>query len=285
MGEWFGTCAITQIPIKEDEETVCFIMRTHDVAKHVIGGKGGFSESNDLYLPITLPLFGLYDGVGKIKDIKNKNHIKDAVQDQLIKDFKKRNINDQDLKINVGYAYDFSTLESILMHIERGHIAQYSFMLVHKEAYELMINEFNTRSSVWSGRLPLRQFLETDIDVFINREDTSILGLSMMSIPHEIEYSRFYKAFKYERDYYLIEDRAMVFRDLIIDLLIFEEAMSVSRKLWIPQAGSGSTDDEYVMHSILGRFADKKLQEVHDEYQEHSMDYDDVKDSLGKSNA
>lgn len=78
MGTWNATCAVTQLPIKENERVVMIplICKTVDhLARDNISGAG--SVENDLLAqPLSIPLRGTYNGVGGIEPQDNDPGLK-----------------------------------------------------------------------------------------------------------------------------------------------------------------------------------------------------------------
>jgi len=69
------------------------------------------------------------------------------------------------------------------------------------------------------------------------------------------------------------------FTDQFIDFVCFSQAMSLLRKMWLPQTGKGGQDREFVIHKFLGEtiaaFSEKKMKAWDEEYSEKIEDEDD----------
>jgi len=64
MGEWFQTCAISQLPIRPQEDALLlFLVRSLDETRM----PGRMSASHALWTPWSLPIPGIYDGYGRLE--------------------------------------------------------------------------------------------------------------------------------------------------------------------------------------------------------------------------
>ena len=96
MGCWKATCGLSNLPIKENDKVVAFLLKEKSLGD-LRGGQ--FANINDLFTPISAPIIGRYDGYGCIKDIEKK--YKDLILEQVKSFFKEEALYDK-LSIKEG---------------------------------------------------------------------------------------------------------------------------------------------------------------------------------------
>lgn len=270
MGSWYGTCGISQLPITYGDEVALFVLsrnqytqiRTESYTQ--IGGS--FVNSYDLYHPICLPVFGTYYDYGVIENITDLN---DTVLTHL-----------KLLKIcSNGEKYEIKDLKSFIKQIERREIDNYGFMMVHKDLLDNLVNHISPMNLLYTEDLGIRECLERDaIELLKIIKDNNLMTYDFVS--------RDFKNFDFIHDKRVLsnkfrwktEDYLRYYRepklyknnpellDIMIDFLLFIEIMEYSRKLWMPQAGSGSQDREYEYAELIGDFAKSKKIEMDEEW-------------------
>lgn len=233
MGCWNGTCGVTNTPIHEGDEIVLFVLDSFGV----LSG-GGFCYTTSMYIPVSLPIKGKYDGYGGI--IVNENINEDYMLDGLIR-----------VLSLAGRCDDYSDLGELLHEIERGEIQGLGFMLVHKIAYERCIeyvgNQYILLYDDTYKKLCLEGYdayvepcpiaLKHGINVMVrNRNRHSVFSFSKMTLLLEF--------FKFDDSYIL--------RETIVDVCMFDYALQQARKFWCIQNGAGSQSSEYDVNNIIG---------------------------------
>ena len=166
--------------------------------------------------------------------------------------------------------YEINNLESFIKHIERREIDNYGFMMVHKDLLDNLVNHINPMNLLYTEDLGIRECLERDaIELLKIIKDNDLMTYDFVSkdlknfeFMHDkrILSNKFrWKTedyLKYYREPKLYENNSELL-DIMIDFLLFIEIMGYSRKLWMPQAGSGSQDREYKYAELIGDFAKK----------------------------
>ena len=121
MGCWRATCGLSNLPIKENDEVVAFLLKETSLG-NLRGGQ--FCSINDLFMPISAPIIGKYDGYGCLKNINEK--YKDLILEQVRSFFKEEALDDKLLIKEESSSINIETasLEDIIYEFERGNVIQ-----------------------------------------------------------------------------------------------------------------------------------------------------------------
>lgn len=249
MGCWHGTCGLSQLPIQENDETVCIILNRNEFTKST-DNMGGYTYSNSIFEPYSIAIEGIYNGQGGISDVIGDNS---AVIKQLSKHIAKKT----DIIVDGSLS-----IENIIEHIERNRVADVGFMLIHKDLYYAVVKDVSARKEFWSKGVTLGEHLNNVMEQYINRPADYDL---MIHIDIAIENNKFNRDFKYNRSYYTKGNVPVDNKKAIIELMLFDHAMNRARKAWIPQMGAGSEDLDYDIPMIIAEFAKKKQKQFHED--------------------
>lgn len=231
MGSWNGTCGVSQLPIVECDKVALFLLKKN---KYRAIDFNGCVYSDDLYQPVSTVIFGEYDDYGRVE----------------VSDYDKRN-----LIYHYGKDADLTNVKKLID--ENSTKNGLYFMLVHFDLYEDIIDKYGSEKHFYTNELTLRDHLRGSVLEYIRLKKGDPYSF-------KIEHNAFKMNAQYSLPLYTNED---IFHedyendklvDDLVDLMIFKEAMSLSRKLWIPQAGNGSQDHDFEMVKLIGEFAVKK---------------------------
>lgn len=276
MGCWNGTCGISQLPIIEGERVILF-----PLTKNLRGDNegGGYCYSDNQYKPISIPIFGTYDDYGKVYNVDN---IGDVVYRQFCSMLKKKEINNPN-DVNP------QNIEELIYQIERRNLPNIGFMLVHEAIYKKMVAEVSSRVSL-RDNVSLRERFEQIVHEYIDRvNELMSAGKNSFQLLFDeiLEANDFRMLFsKWKLNFLLdevVRNSSEELFNRIIDFMLFSTAMDISRKSWVLQAGAGSQDEEYFIHKLIAEFILEKERNLHTEYQEENIDYEENKDDIGKT--
>lgn len=131
-----ATCGLSNLPIHKDDEVVAFLIKEKSLGE-LRGGQ--FSNVDDLFIPISAPIFARYDGYGAIKDINPK--YKDLILEQVRSLFNTYPVGERLLIKEDTSSIDMSkaSLEDIVYEFERGNVIKKvseETMTLYKESGE-----------------------------------------------------------------------------------------------------------------------------------------------------
>lgn len=271
MGCWNETCGISQMPITRGERIVLFPLRKNN--KKFYGG--GFSNSTDMYTPISIPIKGEYNEYGGIVNVDRSSLI---VFNQIVPLLE---LDKFEFKKEMP-----KTIEELILNIERKDIENMGFMMVHEEIFERMIEEIGKRKP-YGRNNTLKELYEKSIISYIERmkylskeksnswqymfdEELCNNPIKEFFTPTEMMFAL--EELPNQKDEVMITD--------ILDFILFSIAMTFSRKAWTIQTGTGSQNEEYYLHKIIGECILAKELDVRNKYKEEYCDYENIKDSL-----
>lgn len=244
MGSWYETCGLTQLPIKEGEEVVVIFIQKHT---HILQSYwSALSNPTDLYTPISLPEAGIYNDYGRVKGNPMLNGKIERVQAR----------EDAENQAPVGY----------VMYL--------------KEAYDKVLDEIKSRDTyVEQLKEDMKKVVDAKAALLVETDKTARIQKEFRFYD-EIqngELNRILRFFgSYNRNFRPILDQAAekndaVMQDKMIDLYLFEMALELMRKAWLPSCGKGSQYQEYYLPALLGEFTQQKKQQAIDDYLEENI--------------
>lgn len=280
-----ATCGLSNLPINKNDEVVAFLLKE----KSLTDLKGGhFLDIDDLYAPISAPIYARYDGYGSIKHIDSK--YKDLITIQVKSWFDYTVTRDVLTFKENSSSIDLSTasLEDLVYEFERGNVIQMAnkekisaykdsgefhrgyyytgLILFHKDVFEKLVNlKFN--SDLFRESYSLAKNFET-VDYRRELGDENYIRL-LKQVIHESRLPRSdYKNF----DMYIFWYNNSSEKSMNIELLdylrkgaIISQVMSLISKPWIPQVTSlPKEENEDILkelHNIIG----EKLNPVKEE--------------------
>ena len=226
MGSWNGTCLISQTSINSGDDVVGFILEDnvyqHQETRGHIPSCGGFCYSNELYKPMLVPFFGKYNDYGSIEEIESTKITK-----MLTKE--------------LGFESEEKLIDYCERDPETNSSGKYQLCMIHRELYEMLMEEHKG----W-----IKQDFDRHLDKInrvkergLNKKDEKMF-LSLIDISN---------------DYNKVPEKVNPSKDSpelreCFKILTLNSIMNNLRKLWMPQAGAGSQNDNVDDHLIICDF-------------------------------
>lgn len=271
MGCWNGTCGLSNLPIKNGEEIVLFIVKEKNLLNC---NGGGYCYPTDLFEPISLPIVGEYDDYGAIENIKNEDLILPKIR-EMFKEKNLINLLDEisDLDMNTASLYQ------IIREIERGNIASpenpsilklyesegiiksrylnVGIIMFHKKLYDTVIKK------VYSGCHKKRY-----LDIIESSKDALEGDLKYLdNIKKAILWKASRIPFEFTIDYLI--DSVLNSDDKLLDKIVevdtINSVLLSLRKSWIPQCGAGSQEYIHSEYVSVANFILEKYKEEQEE--------------------
>lgn len=291
MGCWNGTCMLSNLPINSGEEVKLILLKAkYDfVEKENIIGHSGYVYSDDLLTPTYFPISGIYDdygGIEKIVEDWNYKFIEDSLRKKFGKQIKvdgeiKKNWNLKNVLegIERGKLEHFSSegseikklaieayniyrkqknmnpetlkqwkLNSEIDDSPQWHKSKLSFVLVRKDIWDYIVKSRidNKEKDYYSDGKSLK-FKE-----YAKLEFSKIFNIGRLyELTHYSDFARknlnsLLKIKKKENEGVL----NLIFINFI-EMFLVMEFLSVVRRGWMIQPGSGSQCDEWEMHKNM----------------------------------
>ena len=254
MGDWNQTCGLSRLAIKEENKIAILILKQN--CKDNIYGNG-FCDSNDLYKPVTFAIRATYSNYGQIKDVEDNSLIKSYLN--KIVEYKFEEITENTL-INNEYLdkiiynpleiqeFDFSIEEIVNNLINFGDLPGISCMMFHRNLYYELINQVGNRV-LYNKNITYRNFLS---ECFINNPEIIQIKLNQIN----------YESFQGLIEVLNQSNKLDKVKEDLIDLIIFDRAMHLSRMFYSPQVGVGSQTEEYEINRIISSFIIDSSEEI-----------------------
>ncbi len=245
MGCWNQTCFVTNQAIRGGEEVALILIKQRDW-KYIdsdIGG-GGFCYPNTFFAPIQYAFFGTYDEYGSIENCDNNS--KHAIECMFPTLVGRKEPGHDDV--------------DVFHFIERGEadeVKRYSFVLIKKHIYDLIVQEFGSRFP-YGNTVSYRDDLTNAVDMALKlKEEIAMSDMPLVRKMHSLT-SLF--GCEYVDDRLMSEWKDYFDKSTFIDAKVFISAISVMRKFWFPQTGAGGQDDERYLHYVIN----KKMNEIYE---------------------
>lgn len=284
MGNWSETCGVTQLPINAGNKVRLFIL-VHQAPEEIEGG--GTCYSNDIWAPFAPAIQGYYDDYGGIEKIV-EDHSTEIILNKLknvwipfTKEFEEVP-SVEDMKL--GEALHF---------IERGYAkikdlwdkeAHLGMMMVLEDVYQAMIQfdpivPHHNRDSRTYCYKPCSQMYQEEFNkwyVKISDRIKSLKGLQgydglMLSIrdlltEDSILFSHSYrdsprKVYREsivnlaEQEVPLSDPRVQQIAAPLLEMVSFENSFVRARRMWTPQTGKGSQQNELDIYAAISKAA------------------------------
>lgn len=281
MGTWNGTCGISQMPIHEGDDVVMIFLENDE---YMETGTGGFTYSDSLYKPISLPIKGKYNGVGMIEPIRKNNSIMafnevDNYFNGIVNYFneyvfRNRFTGKMDLNIN-PQELEIKTIEELVDKVYWGNLLGIGYELIHLEVYDSLIEEIGLRLiyDYEKGEYVTQRDMYHHLLKTIVENTRASIGVGNEVIDNVM---------KGRLDYYKNRDNLKTVQEDFLELWLLINSKEATRKLWSPQCGAGSGNDEHYMQKLIAEFIIKRDRKLHEEYERDNTNYEDMKDEIGK---
>lgn len=270
-----ATCGLSNLPINKDDEVVAFLLKE----KSLTDLKGGhFLNIDDLYSPISAPIYARYDGYGSIKHINLK--YKDLITTQ-VKSWFDYNVTRDVLTFKENSSsinLETASLEDLVYEFERGNVIQMAnketmslyqdsgefhkgyyytgLILFHKDIFEKLVDlKFDSNSFRESYSLA-RNFEAVDFRRELGDENYIKL-LKQVIYESRLPRSEYKNFDMYIFWYNNSSDKSMNLE--LLDYLrkgaVISQVMSLISKPWIPQVSSLPKEENEdilkALHSII----------------------------------
>ena len=282
-----ATCGLSNLPIDKNDDVVVFLLKEKSTSE--LRG-GHFINSDDLFMPISAPIYAKYDGYGFITDINLK--YKDLISSQVRHLFNRNipgdtlSLKDNSSNINLATA----SLEDILYEFERGNVIQpinentkklykesgefhrgYYFtglIMFHKDIYEEFVS-LNSDSDLYKESYGLaKNFEKIDFRKEFNHESFNKL-ITQVIYESRIPNSEYKNFDVYLHWYISSQDKSVNIEllDFLRNSRIISDVMSLLSKPWMPQVISLEEEKNNDMITKMNTIIKDKLikkQEVKD---------------------
>ena len=285
MGCWNGTCGISQLPITAGRKIKAFLMLQSEYSE-AIGG-AGVCYSTAHFRPWFFPVDAHYNDYGSVEHITkdwNSDYMLETFQKWLAEG-KVRILGHDEAEINDPQVKKFETLDDVFDCVERGALVfktvkerlrgeppawvseptelRIGIFMVIDTIYDAMLAEstrfkglkdnsyYNDRDEKWLEKA-IKAINEarsmptppTDFDAFISDHYVdNLLG----DLVEEHYAFKHYKTLLYAPDKVAIPD----FFAKLNTIKDISFAMTFLRKMWIPQSGQGSQNEELSFNKAL----------------------------------
>lgn len=259
-----GTCAITNLPIYNGEQTVLFLLAESNKKRHI---NGGMSNPNGLFEPLCTPLHGVYDDYGCIKEVEDKSGMLFPLIQKLYEE-------GEIIVSNPKKENFLDSFDLFLKEIQYGNVSipyigkEYPlyFSLMLENSYNHLIQE-GKQFSDWNGNYYENTRKELE-EYFIpeNRLPSPVIRpFSVEFIIHN------FKTFSYHFQQLLFAEEKPVLREQYTELYLLNELFVQARKHWSIQSGAGMGENSWDWQQ---KIAEHTLQTIK-EKEKRFDDYDD----------
>lgn len=219
MGCWNETCAITNLPIRAGDPAVAVLLKKHDAA-HI----GIYPD--DLYSPQGLPLFGEYNDYGNLEQIQTHPW-------------------------NQEFLSNKTETETSLSELPAAQPCQ-PIMFLHREIYNKIIHAVGSR--VPCGRnvqnRTYRECLQNQLQSRLSNRDAINSAFQIGQWTNHEASLFFQDKFQSCADETL---RQSMLDDLTDSCLLYT-ALTLLRKGYFVQSGTGSQSLETALHVLVAKF-------------------------------
>ena len=233
---------ISQLPIVEGDKVVIIPIRK--VGNVEIAPS---CYSNTFFKPLPIILHGKYNDYGSAYDITGDTkqfieivNILSNTSKEEVKEYYKKN-----------HGSRVTLIESYITYVERENIPNFNFVMIHEELFDILknfndycvpIDEIIERTYLYNNKKELlEKLMETSVD------EDSIDKFKKMS----------YSA--YTHDLFPATKVPGATTETIKYIMYLDSAISVLRKMWIPQSGSGGQCGVEQLHEQLCSFYNKYI--------------------------
>lgn len=242
MGCWNGTCGVTNTPIHDGEHAKLVLLHT----KTFIKGSGA-CHTNEMYEPISFALSGIYDGYGSIEldDNDELNHLVYEMVCQRLGNIVTANNNIQDAQ---------SLIESVCV----GHVENVSFMLVHSNVWDSLTVKAGSYVPSYiyiqknESSMSYRELLVDGYNTYIEPCPTAAkfdLYMPQTNVHTYFSDNACSKLMCNVKD--LSSYSSGLLENAAVDLCLFDNVLTRTRKFWSPQSGQGSQESDYELLKML----------------------------------
>lgn len=260
MGCWCATDGITQLPINYDDRIKLFVLVHSDLSLQKLYGNGT-CYSNDIWSPLCC-ISGNYNDYGGIENIDH-----DINYQLLSEDFKNncsKNISVEKV-INsivreepIEYKYMGKTTLGIMMVLEDVYKSMISFNPIIFKLNQYQNGIYKPRNN--SIKENIYEWYDNCYNEFQNKKDPTILlknnlnCLDYKNIFTELYRNLFYNYIGKGKNINDVDVQLAL--NSFFEILAFSDSMRLCRKIWQPQTGCGSQDNDLQIYKQLSKTID-----------------------------
>ena len=241
MGCWNGTCMISQLPIMEGDEVVIIpISKVGDVEISPC------CYSSTFFKPFPIIMYGKYNDYGCAYEVTgdteqfiNIINILSNTTKEEVKEYYKKN-----------HGSRVTLIESYITYVERDKVSNFNFIMIHKELFDIYKNFMNfympTDKIIRNTYLYNNKYVLTQTLIDDNKDDIldRLAEIRFATNPY---------------DSFINTRVPGATKESIIAIMHLDSALSVLRKMWIPQTGSGGQSGVGKLHEQLCSFYNKYI--------------------------
>lgn len=295
MGSWNETCGVTQLPICHRDKIRAFVLLSAiDEISDLDGG--GTCYSNGEWIPFGTSILGTYNDYGGIENIVEDEH------SQFVFDSLKSGwLIDQEAAKRLDIPFDKNklSLENMLTAIERSCATYSTFtrrdihlgiMYVLDDVYQSIMsyNPIGVHFQQSSFKyMPARDIFLKNFEKWytaglesylLNPEDKSLFRLSLTG--NDMFYFGSNELINELKNKFItligkkisVDDvQVKLLSDAAWEMIHFDNVMKMSRKLWHPQCGKGSQDNNLEIHEILAAATLDIISKRNKEFEEENL--------------
>ena len=247
MGCWNGTCALSNLPILEEDKIVLI----------PIIGKG------TSYEPIGLPIRGYYNDYGMIESITNPE-VADVFYQRMNEALNKKWISIEDTD---RYKTDYETVEELLSLIERelvsdkrvryeGDIPRFvNFVMMHESIYDKVIlsqyssdvkEQLDDMVKEYDSLMDTKKDdLDTHGEILFNFTLDNVIGMNLAfwfdsDLPNKTFIPKYY-----------LSNRVDSIESALMDFIFIKRVFEEGRLSWIPVPHRGSQSQGYDINEVI----------------------------------
>lgn len=232
MGCWNETCAISNLPILENEESVMILLQNN---KYKNMNDTCCIYPDNIWLPFGFPIFGRYDDYGGLNNTTTHPWNKELVD--II------NETTNTIQTDIGKHKDFPNV-----------------MFIHKKLYDIIIDAIGKRIPVNHTKTYKECLYESIIEQLNNHSLYSI-----HQNPFEYGRQQHDTAANFFLDKYKNcnnkEEKENAIQNLI-DCKLLSLALLLLRKGYLTQSGTGSQNCETSLHMLVAKFTIEHAQKM-----------------------
>lgn len=264
MSKINATCGLTNLPIRENDDIVVILLKEKSLGE-LRGGQ--FCYTDDLFTPISAPIFAKYDGYGSIKDVDFKysslvlKQLKSLFLDKHLGDV--LSVKENSSSINIKSA----SLEDIVYEFERGNVIQkisdetlelyknsgefhrgYYFtglVMFHKDVFEKIV-AYDNQSTLYLDNFALAEnFGKVDLKKEMGKEAfRTLMNKIILDSRTPRSGCKYFDIYLY---WYENCEKLTVNTELLNylrDGVLFINAMKNLNKTWMPQVSAFIQEDD-----------------------------------------
>ena len=303
MGYWLQTCTISNLPIKYEDKIIIFPLML------IKPNINEFTYNiNDKYCPFSIPIIGRYNDYGGIENVENEKEVISFLK--TLKFFIKNEDDFDEIEFYTSEEFFDTILEQNLYIQINENKYKISYMMIHYDLYLDLLNEISFRKvnninyrSLISEKIYnkvkiirnnpksnktkeqiLSELSNLTKDMFDNltEEQKNSIYNDLLSIFCSLKIQKNHlTSFIYDKliEIYIENDDTIIF-NYILDMLMFEKALELSRKGYLVTTGLGHQGIELKLHLIISKFVDNYISNYIEKQKENNLTDEEIKDTL-----